>query len=143
MANTDYPYDDPYFGYYDPYYGFYGEPYNSYKNGFNGPYRSIPPERRNRETNTPPVYAPYGPHTGYGPRNYRRPDNRIREDICDRLWADGQLDAADVDVSVDNGVVTLDGTVDNRAAKRRADDVAWSAPGVTDVVNELRPRSKS
>ncbi len=84
-------------------------------------------------------YGPnYGPYTGYGPRNYQRSDNRIRDDINDQLWASGQLDASGITVSVDDGVVTLDGTVDSLWAKRKADDLAWSVPGVVDVINNLR-----
>ncbi len=79
-----------------------------------------------------------GPYTGRGPRNFRRTDDQIRDDINDRLWMDGQLDASDIDVSVDNGVVTLDGFVDSRWAKRRADDLAWMVPGVYDVLNNLK-----
>ncbi len=80
-----------------------------------------------------------GPYTGYGPRNYRRSDDRIRDDISDRMWSDGELDAGGITIGVDEGVVTLDGTVDSRWAKRRADDIAWSVPGVIDVVDNLRP----
>jgi osmotically-inducible protein OsmY len=94
----------------------------------------------------PLAYSPYptypwtepGPYTGRGPRGYQRSDDRIREDICDRLTRHGRIDATDVQIAVRNGEVTLDGIVDNREAKRLAEDVAESVDGVRDVTNHLK-----
>jgi osmotically-inducible protein OsmY len=77
-------------------------------------------------------------HAGRGPRNYRRSDERIREDVNDRLTDDWWIDASDIEVSVSNGVVTLSGRVDSRDDKRRAEDIAEDVKGVTDVTNQLR-----
>jgi hypothetical protein len=82
-----------------------------------------------------------GIHRGKGPRNYRRTDDRIQEDINDRLTDDPRVDASEVNVKVENGEVTLTGTVDDRKAKRRAEDIAESVPGVTHVENLLRVHS--
>ena len=41
-------------------------------------------------------------------------------------------------MTVKNGEVTLDGTVDSRMAKRRAEDCAHDASGVGHVQNNLR-----
>lgn len=79
-----------------------------------------------------------GPHTGRGPRGYQRGDERIREDVSERLMDDGRVDAVDVEVSVTNGEVTLTGTVPHRRMKRLAEDVAESVRGVRDVHNQLR-----
>ena len=79
----------------------------------------------------------YG-HRGRGPRNYRRSDERIREDVSDRLMDDPHVDASDVEVGVANGEVVLTGTVDSRFAKRHAEDLAESVAGVTHVQNNLR-----
>ncbi len=80
----------------------------------------------------------YGPFTGVGPLNYQRSDDRIEEDVCDRLAQHGQLDASNIDVSVDNGEVTLKGEVPDRRMKRLAEDIAFGVPGVFDVQNQLR-----
>jgi len=77
-------------------------------------------------------------HAGRGPKGYRRSDERIREDVNERLTGDYYLDAHDVDVSVSDGVVTLTGRVDSRRDKRRAEDLAESVSGVKDVTNQLR-----
>ena len=79
-----------------------------------------------------------GPHSGRGPKGYQRSDDRIREDICDRLTRHGRLDATDIQIQVRNGEVTLDGIVDTRDAKRMAEDVAESVDGVRDVTNHLK-----
>jgi osmotically-inducible protein OsmY len=80
----------------------------------------------------------YGEHRGRGPRNYARSDDRIRDDVNDRLTDDPHVDASDIDVSVSNREVTLSGHVKSRFAKRHAEDIAESVSGVTHVQNNLR-----
>jgi hypothetical protein len=87
---------------------------------------------------TRPSRGASGPYAGVGPRAYRRADDRIRDDVNDRLTDDPWLNAEAIEVSVANGVVTLAGTVASRADKRLADDLAGDAPGVIDVDNRLR-----
>jgi hypothetical protein len=79
-----------------------------------------------------------GTYSGKGPKGYARSDSRIREDVCDRLTDDPQIDASEIDVKVSNCEVTLAGTVDSREAKHRAEDCAESIPGVRNVQNNLR-----
>jgi osmotically-inducible protein OsmY len=76
-------------------------------------------------------------YRGKGPKGYRRSDERIREDINDRL-SEGYLDASDIEVAVQNSEVTLTGTVNSRSDKRRAEDIAEYVTGVTNVENRLR-----
>jgi len=79
-----------------------------------------------------------GEHKGKGPRQYRRSNERIKEDVCDRLSDDTFIDASDIEVQVENNEVTLNGTVDSRTAKRRAEDLIESVSGVKNVQNNLR-----
>lgn len=79
-----------------------------------------------------------GEHTGRGPRNYRRSDERITEDVNEQLTQHGDIDATEINVTSNNGEVTLTGTVDDRRQKRMAEDVAESVSGVHDVHNQLR-----
>ena len=72
-----------------------------------------------------------------GPKNYRRSDERIREEVCDRLMQGG-LNAEEVEVQVKDGQVTLSGTVDNRQDKRAIEDLAEEILGVKEVQNQLR-----
>lgn len=75
---------------------------------------------------------------GRGPKGYRRSDERIREDVNDRLTDHAYLDASDIEVSVKDGEVTLSGQVFDRTDKRLAEDVAESVSGVRNVQNNLR-----
>ena len=77
-------------------------------------------------------------HRGRGPKNYSRSDERIREDVCERLTMDHDVDASEIEVNVADGVVTLSGTVNERHAKRIAEDICESVAGVKDVLNQLR-----
>jgi osmotically-inducible protein OsmY len=79
-----------------------------------------------------------GPHTGRGPKNYQRSEERIKEDVSECLENDGYLDASEIDVKVQNGIVTLSGSVESREDKRRAEQLAEDCPGVKDVTNQLR-----
>ena len=77
-------------------------------------------------------------HRGRGPSDYIRSDDRIREDINDRLTEDSWIDASGVSVAVSGGEVTLGGQVDSKTAKRRAEDIADDVTGVKHVQNNLR-----
>lgn len=77
-------------------------------------------------------------HRGRGPKGYTRSDERIRDDVNDRLTDDPYVDASEIEVSVSNCEVTLTGTVDSREAKRRAEDCVESVSGVRHVQNNLR-----
>jgi len=48
------------------------------------------------------------------------------------------LDATDIDVAVEDGEVTLSGTVDDRDARWLAEDLAEAISGVRAVHNRLR-----
>ena len=84
------------------------------------------------------AWARHGRHAGRGPRGWTRSDERILEEINERLTIDPDVDATEIVVRVDAGEVTLEGEVEDRYSRRRAEDVAWDAPGVRDVHNRLR-----
>jgi osmotically-inducible protein OsmY len=77
-------------------------------------------------------------YRGHGPSDYTRTDERIREDVNDRLTDDPRVDARKISVKVDQGEVTLNGTVSSREAKRRAEDSIDRVSGVKHVQNNLR-----
>lgn len=82
-------------------------------------------------------------HSGKGPSNYTRSDQRILEDVSDRITDDWRVDGRNIQVTVDNGEVTLDGTVTSREHKRRAEDCADAISGVKHVQNNLRVDASS
>ncbi len=75
---------------------------------------------------------------GLPPRGYRHGDARLYEEVNERLGASTLLDAEEIDVRVEGGVVTLSGTVPYRRHKRIAEFIALSVPGVDDVHNRIR-----
>jgi hypothetical protein len=79
-----------------------------------------------------------GRHAGRGPKGYQRSDERIRETVSEALARDGELDASEIEVSVEAGEVTLSGSVPNRWSKRLAEDLAQDLPGVRELHNRLR-----
>ncbi|MBS7457332.1 BON domain-containing protein [Coralloluteibacterium stylophorae] len=91
--------------------------------------------------NRPPGPGDRG-HAGRGPKGYTRSDERISEDVCERLTHDPLVDASEIEVKVVEGVVTLEGTVGDRRMKHRAEDIAESCSGVRDVDNRVRVRQK-
>jgi osmotically-inducible protein OsmY len=82
-----------------------------------------------------------GKFRGRGPKNYRRSDERLREEVCDRLTDNEWLDASDVEVNVIAAEVILTGMVDSRYAKRLAENIAELVSGVSNVQNNLRIQS--
>jgi len=75
---------------------------------------------------------------GKGPKGYTRSDQRLLEEICERLTADHELDASELSVSVRDSEVTLEGSVRDRHSKHLAEDLAAAVSGVREVHNRLR-----
>lgn len=71
------------------------------------------------------------------PETVELDSTEIRSDIRDQLEWDYRVDENDVDVSVDDGIATLGGTVETYSAKEAAESDAWSVTGVLEVVNNI------
>ena len=100
-------------------------------------------DRPRREENTeymPSSNERESSYRGRGPKNYMRSDERISEDVNDRLMEDPYVDASVIEVNIDRCEVILSGTVDSREAKRRAEDIAEGVSGVRNVENRIRVR---
>ncbi len=76
------------------------------------------------------------------PGQSHRSDAAIRDDLRKRLIADTRVgeieDANRIAIDVQNGIVTLTGSVASEMTKRAAGDDSWAVPGVMDVFNNLR-----
>lgn len=79
----------------------------------------------------------YG-YRGMGPRDYQRSDARIAEEINERLYESDAIDARDIAVQVNQGIVLMTGTVPHRWMKHLAEDLAERCRGVSDVENQVR-----
>jgi hypothetical protein len=79
-----------------------------------------------------------GQYRGRGPKGYQRSDERLREDICERLTDAADIDATEIGIEVHSGEVTLSGSVPDRRMKRAAEDLVEECSGVSQVHNALR-----
>lgn len=66
-----------------------------------------------------------------------RRDEVLKKDVIDQLFWDDRVDASEINVSVENGTVTLKGTVGTYSAKGAASTDAWAIEGVSSVNNNL------
>jgi hypothetical protein len=73
-----------------------------------------------------------------GPKGYERSDERLKEDICERMYTSTECDTSEVSVDVKSGVVTFEGTVEDRRSKYMLEEMVDNVPGVKDVDNRLR-----
>lgn len=84
-----------------------------------------------------------GAYGGLMPKNYNRSPERTVEEVCEVMtWSD-RLDPSGIEISADEGEVTLEGTVGSRREKRLAESLAESVRGVRDVHNRLRIQRSS
>lgn len=67
-------------------------------------------------------------------------DSQIQQDVLDELAWDTRVSETDVGVEVDDGVVTLTGTVDSWGKRMAAQDAAHRVTGVLDVANDIEVR---
>lgn len=67
-------------------------------------------------------------------------DNALRQNIIDELEFDPSIDAANIGVAVDDGVVTLTGHVATYMQKIAAEDVVRRVKGVKGIAQEIEVR---
>jgi osmotically-inducible protein OsmY len=84
-----------------------------------------------------------GMFRGRGPKGYQRSDERLREDISERIMQAYHIDSSEVTVEVRGGKVVLEGTVPDRRMKHAIEDLADAAPGVQDIENRIRVQSSA
>jgi hypothetical protein len=78
-----------------------------------------------------------------GLKGYKRSDERVREDVCDRMNLLSErfgMDLSEVEVRVHDGEVTLTGIIADRQHKHLLENEADSVSGVRDVQNQIRVR---
>lgn len=78
-----------------------------------------------------------------GPKGYTRTDDRIREEISERLRFAYEIDSSEVSVGVKDGKVTLEGTVPERRMKHAIEDIADRCSGGQEIENNVRVSRES
>jgi hypothetical protein len=76
-----------------------------------------------------------------GPKGYQRSDERMKEDISEKLWTSRYIDSSEVSIEVRGGKVTLEGTVPSRHMKHAIEDLVDACLGVQDIDNRIRVAS--
>jgi osmotically-inducible protein OsmY len=71
-------------------------------------------------------------------QGFKKTDTQIHRDVLDELKWDSRVDETEVGVEVDNGVVTLTGTVTSWAKRMAAQEAARRVAGVHDVANNIK-----
>jgi osmotically-inducible protein OsmY len=64
-------------------------------------------------------------------------DQEIQDHVQQELRWDSRVDAADIGVAVEGGIVTLNGTVNSFAERQAAQEAALRVAGVHDVANDI------
>lgn len=64
-------------------------------------------------------------------------DETIREEVYETLKWNPDVDVTDIGIVVNNGVVSLFGSVDSIHARKIAEEVTEETPGVIDIENHL------
>lgn len=82
---------------------------------------------------------------GRGPKGYQRSDERLKEDVCERLTDDPAIDASDISLEVSGGKVVLQGQVEQRWMKHHVENLVDRCSGVKDIDNRLQvsPRQEA
>jgi osmotically-inducible protein OsmY len=68
----------------------------------------------------------------------RKSDSQIQQDVLQELRWDPRVEETEVGVEVDNGAVTLSGTVSSWAKRVAAQEAAHRVAGVLDVANNIQ-----
>ena len=86
------------------------------------------------------VWLTPGPFSGLGPV-YNDAGDPTGQEVASRLTQHGQVDATNIEITIDNGEVLLGGTVNDEETKRLAQEALESIDGVSSVQNQLQVRS--
>jgi osmotically-inducible protein OsmY len=65
-------------------------------------------------------------------------DAQVQQDVLSELKWDGRVEETDIGVEVDNGIVTLTGSVSSYAKRMAAQEAAHRVSGVLDVANDIQ-----
>lgn len=113
-----------------------GEAHN-YRGPLSSNFNEYPQYGHNLENRRNRNRVSHNDYTGLGPRGYKRSDARIKEELCELLARDHYIDASDIVVAVEDGIVKLSGTVRQREDRVEAEMLAESVIGVEDIQNDI------
>lgn len=94
-------------------------------------------QRKNAEDAVRPLTGVLGVSNGITLKVGATPSN-VATRIKDAFTRHAEREAKQIEVAVNGALVTLRGTVDSWAERTAAAGAAWSAPGISNVINEIR-----
>lgn len=71
-----------------------------------------------------------------------RTDSELKADLMERFDAIPSIEASDIEVFVDNGMVTLNGQVDTHQTRFQIERAAKKVPGVRGLQVHITPNQK-
>lgn len=83
------------------------------------------------------------PQFARGPKGYKRSDDRLKEDLSEKLHHAYDIDSSDVEIDVKNGEITLSGTVPSREMRYRLEHLADGVVGVNDIHNNVKVKRET
>jgi hypothetical protein len=101
------------------------------------------PEKRKEPSRDIDRYNSESRHEGKGPKDWKLSDKKLRERVCEVLLHSHEVDATEMEVTVEDSCVYLKGNISSRGMKRVAEDLVGSIPGVEDVFTSLSIKSTS
>jgi HSP20 family molecular chaperone IbpA len=84
-----------------------------------------------------PLFSESLNHSGKGPNNWSKSDVNLQEEVSVILAMSPQVDATDIEVKVEQGIVYLNGSVPDRKMKREAERCLDGVKGIKDIHNRL------
>lgn len=77
-------------------------------------------------------------YSGYGPKNWKISDERLKEKVSEVLLQSSEVDATEMNIEVKDRVVTLSGYISSKGMRDVAEDLILSIPGIEDVFSNLK-----
>lgn len=84
-----------------------------------------------------------GNYYGRGPKGWKLTDEQIKNKVSEILLHSHDVDPSELDIEVEEGVVTLKGYIQSIGMKRVAEDLILSIPFVEDVFTQLKVKNTS
>ncbi len=83
------------------------------------------------------VWLEPGLYSGFGP-SYDSAGDPVGQEVASRLTQHGQVDASNIEITVENGDVLLEGTVADEETKRLVGEAVQTVTGVNQIENMLQ-----
>jgi hypothetical protein len=84
-----------------------------------------------------------GNHYGRGPKDWKLNDQQIKVKVSEILLHSHDVDPSEMEIEVEDAVVTLKGFISSLGMKRIAEDLVLSIPFVEDVFTQLKIKNTS